>query len=258
MKQTKMLSMVLLSLMLTACGGDSTGPVINQDNLMNNSNTTSNNDTSHSDSDTTTSIDIDGIYVDVDNNVVMMVDEDTEDGGFVLLDTDDSAVVMNTSHTISGTRMTATGISYLSSSAYSMNMEDSVTLTFYRQSVSFMGVINDQLTSYSLDRNSGSLSLETLDGTYTNSETGDTFSIDVAGNFTINGGCTISGTVYQKKHYYRDDAASVTGCSDATFDRDDYQFILFTLIVGDTNYLVTIADSSVATLWRLMPLEETL
>lgn len=229
----KTFAMLAIAAAMTGCGGGGGGD---------------------STAETQTTYTKDGIYLNDTDLVVMLIDTDLTDSAMLIGDYVNSDIYFNGTHTISGNTMTTTGLAYVSSNtfAYDENLETSVSFTSSGATVST--VIDNTNLLYSFDRVDDSEPVANITGTHTNPDDGSTWTINSDNTFTINGICTISGTLTRVKGYFSAENVQATGCSDPSFDANDYSARVITVEQGGTTYILGAMANDNAILWGSTPI----
>lgn len=196
----------------------------------------------------------DGIYLNDTDLVVMLIDTDLSDSAMLIGDYVNDEIYFNNTHTISGNTMTNKGLAYVSSSTYAYDTDIDTTVTFTSSGASITGVVDNTNLVYSFDRIDDSAEIADITGTHTNPDDGSTWTINSDSTFTINGICTINGTLTRVKGYYSAENVVASGCSDPSLDATDYSARIITVEQSGTTYILGAMANGDAILWGSTPI----
>lgn len=196
----------------------------------------------------------DGIYLNDTDLVVMLVDTDLTDNAMLVGDYVNDAIYFNDTHTLSGNSMTNKGLAYVSASTYAYDADIETTVTFSSTGATISGVVDNTNLVYSFDRTADSAQIADITGTHTNPDDGSTWTINSDSTFTINGVCTINGTLTRVKGYYSAENVVASGCSDSNLNGTDYKARVITVEQSGTTYILGAMANDTGILWGSTPI----
>ncbi|MGD8172628.1 hypothetical protein ACQEXU_13270 [Vibrio sp. TRT 21S02] len=196
----------------------------------------------------------DGIYLNDTDLVVMLVDTDLADTAMLVGDYVDNSLYFNDTHTVNDNTMTTKGLAYVSSSAYAYDADLETTVTFTSTGATISGVVDNTNLVYSFERTGDSAQIADITGTHTNPDDGSTWIINSDSTFTINGICTINGTLNRVKGYYAAENVVASGCSDSNLNGSDYKARVITVEQSGTTYILGAMANDTGILWGSTPI----
>ncbi|EGQ9634887.1 hypothetical protein QTU67_001675 [Vibrio cholerae] len=196
----------------------------------------------------------DGIYVNEQDLVVMLVDTDLYWKSVVVGDYTNSAIYVGDFGTVNKNTMQTRGLYYVDLNTYYYEPTTKINYTFTATGANASSVINGQNFAYSFKRAPDSKPLAEIVGTHTNPDDGSTWTINADGSFIVNGECTLSGKFIRVDGYYTAKNTSASGCNDATFNDTNYEARMVTAIHKGTTYLLGVAMNHNKMLWGSAPI----
>ncbi|ELR66282.1 hypothetical protein C942_04944 [Photobacterium marinum] len=158
-----------------------------------------------------------GIFVGVNNNSAMIVAPDFGPLSSVVMKPEGSLIVTGSAKTYDN-KMEATGVMYYGSGGSGYEAESRSEIVFDANYTIFKSSYNGSSIEESFKKIEDSLDLASLEGTHTSPLNGDTIKIEADGSLTINGSCTVTGTLKRTGFYYGIDDAEAVACSDSTLN----------------------------------------
>lgn len=193
------------------------------------------------------SIQPNGIYKSDD--AVMIIDTEITHG-VLAADSSNNLYLFDTA-TVNNDTLDLKGIHLWSNSISFYNASQTASLTFNDNTASVMATIDSQSFVHTFVKQPDSLSLNQLIGTHTNTDDGSTWDIDSAGNITINGMCTFSGTLTNNDHYFKV-SMTATACSPTSYN-GNYDGAAFTVDDNGITQFVGALYSDAGIVWGTVP-----
>ena len=159
-----------------------------------------------------------GIYVNSTDLAVMIVDSSRAANNLVVGDFANNGVYFVDSATTTENQMKTKGVTYADASSFLKDSNQIMTADFSGDSVALTDVFNGSNLAYSMDKTSESLQLSQIIGTHTNPDDGSTWTINADGSFTVNGVCTITGTLERNGAYFNVNNANAVSCAQSFYE----------------------------------------
>ncbi|UTV27493.1 hypothetical protein [Photobacterium atrarenae] len=193
----------------------------------------------------------DGIYLNSSDFAVMIVDSTRTENPLAVGDFANDSVYFVDSATTTGNTMVTKGITVSDSTVTVSLSEQEMTATFTDSQVTLTAVIDDANLIYSMDKTAASLPLAQIVGTHTNPDDGSTWTINADGSFTVNGICTISGTLQRNGDYFNVNATA-TACASSSFN-GAYTGAFLTVKYNGTDYIAGLLGNETSLMWGHAP-----
>ncbi|MCG9783057.1 hypothetical protein L1D52_11900 [Vibrio brasiliensis] len=201
----KRVLIVLSIVIFSGCGGDSD---VNTDTAP----------------DTTTSLkQLDGLYANTNDLLLMIVDSKRKEVAIMLGNYRDGDIFLFDSHSLVDNTVTTKGLKHFSgsNSLFHHDPELETTIRFDEKTASISGIIEDQNFLYSFIR-LRSLEWSLAVGTHTGLN-GTVWDIKKDGSFIINGACIVTGKMVNRDFYFAAENIQAANCGDNKLNGDDYQ-----------------------------------
>ncbi|MGR5209611.1 hypothetical protein [Vibrio rotiferianus] len=195
-----------------------------------------------------------GLYANPQDQVLMLVDSNRTQYPVIVGDFYSNAIIAGHKVTTTKDSLTITGLSYVDTS---VNLSDSTLKAeagFNSQGVVLTATVDGKLTSYSLQKSPDSKALADLVGSYTNPNDGTVWSVDAAGNLSVNGMCQMYGKLTRNGAYFDLKHVEVSNCADPDFN-GVYQGVVATASYAGGEYLSGVLNNEGFTLWGSAPLQ---
>ncbi|RBM25101.1 hypothetical protein [Vibrio tarriae] len=196
----------------------------------------------------------DGIYVNEQDLVVMLVDTDLYWKSVVVGDYTNSAIYVGDFGTVNKNTMQTSGLYYVDFNTYYYEPTTKINYTFTAMGANVSSIINGQNFAYSFKRAPDSKPLAEIVGTHSNPDDGSTWAINADGSFVVNGECTLSGKLIRVDGYFTAKNTSATGCKDATFNDTNYEVRLITATHKGMTYILGVAMNNNKMMWGSAPI----
>lgn len=155
---------------------------------------------------------------------------------------------------ITGNELQLTGVTITNAEgAYFNDASHTVTVSFDDDTANVMTTINGEPFVHSFERQPETVKIADLAGTFTDADSGGTLSIDAAGNFTVNGSCTLSGTLTDTQTFYHRLNGTATGCADPAFE-GEYKGMVFSITINGKKHLIGILHNGTYYIAGKLPL----
>ncbi len=196
----------------------------------------------------------DGIYVNEQDLVVMLVDTDLYLKSVVVGDYTNNSIYIADTRRLDKNTMQTSGLYYVDLNTYYYEPTTKINYTFTATGANAFSIINGQNFTYSFKRAPDSMPLAEIVGTHTNPDDGSTWTINADGSFIVNGECTLSGKFIRVDGYFTAKNSSATGCRDADFNDTNYEVRMVTATHKGTTYLLGVAMSYDKMMWGSSPI----
>ncbi|ENM5765078.1 hypothetical protein V4V57_000744 [Vibrio mimicus] len=196
----------------------------------------------------------DGIYINEQDLVVMLVDTDLYWKSVVVGDYANNAIYVGDFRTINKNTMQTSGLYYADPSTYYYERTTKINYTFTSMGANLSSIINGQNFAYSFKRAPSSKLLSEIVGTHMNPDDGSTWTINADGSFIVNGECTLSGKFIRVDGYFTAKNTSATGCNDISYNDTDYEIRMVTATHKGTTYLLGVAMNYNKIMWGSAPI----
>ncbi|WP_064607416.1 hypothetical protein [Photobacterium sp. J15] len=183
-----------------------------------------------------------GIFVGVNSDSAMIVAPEFGPLSSVMIKSEGTLIATGSAKTYDN-KMEATGVIYYSSGGSGYEAESRSEIIFDANSTIFKSSYNGNSIEESFKKIEDSLDLAFIEGTHTSSLNGDTIKVEADGSLTVNGSCTVTGTLKRTGFYYSIDDAEAVACSDSKFN-GDYQGALVTVNFNGEYMIASIFVSS--------------
>ncbi|CAK1790738.1 Lipoprotein [Vibrio crassostreae] len=193
-----------------------------------------------------------GIYVNTADLAVMVIDSSRSANNLVVGDFANNGVYFTDSATTTEKQMKTKGVTYADASSFLKSSSQEMTANFTGNSVSLTAVFNGSNLAYSMDKTSDSLQLSEIVGTHTNLSDGSTWTINADGSFTVNGICTITGTLVRNGAYFNVNNANAVSCAQASMN-GTYSGVFLTVKHGGIDYVAGLLGNDTSLLWGSAP-----
>ncbi|WP_070962897.1 hypothetical protein [Vibrio sonorensis] len=238
------------SLVLIGCGGGGGG-----DSSADNSDAVP-----QSSEDQVTIYEKDGIYINSDDLVVMVVDSEASEAGILIGDYVNSEIAYSHTHEVDGNTLNTRGLLYATANSIQIDQDLELTVTFDGSQARVTGTLNNSNLVYSFDKTNASKSMSELAGTHTSPDNGSSWAFDANGSFTINGGgpsCTINGQLTMVKgYYYSGENVVASGCADPGLNGTDYEARFISIDYNGQTYILGAmarTGTDIGLLWGSVP-----
>lgn len=194
----------------------------------------------------------DGIYVNSTDLAVMIVDSSRATNNLVVGDFANNGVYFVDSATTTENQMKTKGVTYADTSSFLKDSNQIMTADFSGNSVALTAAFNSRNLAYSMDKTSDSLQLSLITGTHTNPDDGSVWTIKADGSFTVNGICTITGTLERNGMYFNVKNATAVSCAQSSMN-GTYNGVFITVTHGGTEYVAGLLGNDTSLLWGSAP-----
>ncbi|MGL4193010.1 MAG: hypothetical protein ACRCRU_10660 [Vibrio sp.] len=209
---------------------------------------------SDSDAETQTIYAKDGIYLNDTDLVVMLIDTDLADSAMLIGDYVNNDIYFNGTHTISRNMMNTRGLAYVSSDVFYYDDNLKTSISFVSGGATVSTVINNKNLIYSFDRIDDSKPVTDLFGLHSNPVDNSSWEIKNDNTFTINGICTISGTLKRVKGYFSAEGVKANHCDEPSLEADNYSARFITVEQDGKTYILGAMANDNAILWGSTPI----
>lgn len=192
-----------------------------------------------------------GIYVNSFDLSLMVVDSTRSQNPLAVGDFANDTVYFVDSATTTADQMETKGITVADTTAIVSDSNQTMTATFDDSQVTLTAVIDNTNLIYSMDKAAASLPLAEVVGTHTNPDDGSAWTINADGSFTVNGVCTLAGTLERNGDYYNVEA-NATACPSASMN-GAYNGIFLTVNHDGTDYIAGLLGNDTSLIWGSAP-----
>jgi len=193
-----------------------------------------------------------GIYVNTTDLAVMVVDTSRSANNLVVGDFANNSVYFTDSSTTTENQMKTKGVTFADNATFIKSSNQDMTANFTGDSVSLTAVFNGSNLAYSMDKTSDSLQISEIIGTHTNTNDGSAWIINADGSFTVNGICTITGTLERNGAYFNVNNANAVSCAQSSMN-GTYSGVFLTVKHGGIDYVAGLLGNDTSLLWGSAP-----
>jgi|GEM_PF-3933137 len=188
-----------------------------------------------------------GIYANSQDLTLMLVDAGY-DYPVIVGDFASNAIMAAHKATTTEHTMTIKGLSYVDTMTQLSDSTFEANANFDNSGVTLTATINNKLENYSLAKAPASKSISDLVGSYTNPNDGTVWSVDEAGNLSVNGMCQLYGKLSRSGDYFRLNQVEASNCADPDLN-GTYKGVVVTAPYQSNFYLAGVMVNDTNTIW---------
>ncbi|MGR2821170.1 hypothetical protein ABMX69_06905 [Vibrio vulnificus] len=189
-----------------------------------------------------------GLYANQQDRVLMLVDTARQTDNIIVGDFLSNAVMVAHSIKQSGNVIDIKGLTYVDVNTIITDSTVEAKAQFDNGGVQVSGTLNAQILAYNFEKVEDTKSLIELSGSYTNHADGYVWTIDGAGNLTINGDCLMSGALKRNGVYFDLENVTVSNCKIGAMN-GVYKGVLVSAKHGGVDYIAGVVTNDNYTIW---------